>query len=685
MNGAESLLETLARGGVELCFMNPGTSEIHLVAALDAVPRLRAVPCLFEGVASGAADGYARMAGKPACTLFHLGPGLSNALANLHNAHRAQVPMVNIVGDHATFHRPHDPPLASDIEGIARPFCKWQRSTRLAEELGRDGADAVAAARTAPGQIATLIVPADMAWSESGRVAELPSIVAPQLPDETRIREAARLLRNGVPTAIILGSGTTIGAPQMTAARIAAATGATLIAPFAFARIERGAGRPPIERIAYLTEQALRQLAEFQQIVLVGAPEPVAFFGHPSRPSRLAPQGCEIFTLAKPDEDCAGALESLADALNATRAEPMLQGLERPAAPQGEVTLASIAAAAGAALPEHAIVIDESITSGRGLMAATRGAPPHDWLVNPGGSIGLGLPLALGAAMACPDRPIICFEGDGSLMYTLQALWTAARESLAVTAVVFANRSYAILEGELAALGTNPGPRAQAPLRLAPPDIDFTGLSKSLGVRASRVTSLEEFATALRRGIASRAPNLIEVPLQPFVSTRGLDRAASGCPVVEPAKIENFLVAHVLEQFAAECRASAGGAIENDRFCPVEPAIVIGGRRIGPTFEHAARNVDCACHLAARLDFWRVAYIDDERPVLRDQRLRFLACDARNRLVRRFHHLSDSGRHALFSPPGHSCARPFSRGRSNNGTGTVAAGLRLPSTRCSAK
>ena len=514
MNGAESLLGSLVAGGIEVCFMNPGTTEIHLVEALDRVGGLRDVTCLFEGVASGAADGYARMLGKPACTLFHLGPGLSNALANLHNACRARIPMVNIVGDHATFHRPLDPPLAADIEALARPFSKWLKSADNAKNLGREGAEAIAAARTAPGRIATLIVPSDAAWSEGGSVAQAIAPPQPVLPAGSQIENAARLLRNGQRTAILLGAHTTQAPALIAAGRIAAATRAKLFAPFAFARIERGTGRVPVERIAYVTEQAVAQLAEFRQLILVGAPEPIAFFGHPARPSRIVPEDCRIFSLAAPDEDCGGALAALSDALDARPTAPLLQSAaESQPAPRGEFTLNGLAQAIAATLPENAIVVDESITSGRGMMTATRGAPPHDYLVNTGGSIGLGTPLALGAAIAAPDRPVLCLEGDGSFMYTLQALWTAARESLAVTTVIFANRTYQILKGELAGLGTNPGPRAAAALDIAPPPIDFVGLSKNLGVPALRVTDLELFVTALRRGLASREPNLIEVPL----------------------------------------------------------------------------------------------------------------------------------------------------------------------------
>jgi acetolactate synthase-1/2/3 large subunit len=513
VNGAESLIRTLTQGGVDTCFMNPGTSEMHFVAALDAVPEMRGVPCLFEGVASGAADGYARMAGKPASTLFHLGPGLSNALANMHNAGRARVPMVNIVGEHASFHRQYDAPLTSDIEAIARPFSRWLRTTASSGEVGRDCAEAIAAARTAPGRIATLILPADAAWNDGGRIAAVP--VIPQAPSvaASAVDRAAAALKNGKSTAIILGPHLTEGATLVVAARIAAATGAKLLAPFAFTRISRGAGLPSVTRIPSVTDSAIELLREFDQLILVGAAPPAAFFGHQTRASLLAREDCEIHGFAGPDDDCAGALASLADAVHANNAEPKLQGAERPALPTGEITLAGLAATVAALLPENAIVVDESVTSGRNMMAATKGAAPHDWLVNTGGSIGIGLPMAVGAAVACPDRPVLCLEADGSAMYTLQALWTAARESLNITTVVFANRAYAILKGELAGLGGNPGPRALEMLDIGRPDIDWVSLSKSLGIPARRVMSLDEFAGALGRGFMSDGPNLIEIPL----------------------------------------------------------------------------------------------------------------------------------------------------------------------------
>jgi acetolactate synthase I/II/III large subunit len=514
MNGAESLVRSLVAGGVDTCFANPGTSEIHVVAALEGVPEIRCVLGLFEGVVTGAADGYARMAEKPACTLLHLGPGLGNGLANLHNAGRAHVPIVNIVGQHATNHLQYDTPLTSDIEGIARPCSKWLRTSRATSELGRDTVEAIMAARTAPGQIATLIIPADVAWGEGGNVPEIPAApIAPMPPGET-IERVAAMLRSGVRTAILIAGGGLYGEGLKAAGQIAAATGAKLFAPYPITRLERGAGVAGVERIHYILEQAVDQLKEFHQLILVGAQAPVAYFAYPGKNAVLTSPQCEIHTLANPGEDCTGSLQALALALGANR-KPLPEGHgARPAAPTGPITLAGISAAVGALLPENAIVVDESMTSGRGLMAATKGSPRHDWLTNTGGSIGIALPLAVGAAVACPSRRVLCLTADGSAMYTLQGLWTMARESLNVTTVVFANRDYAVLKREFSSLGIgDPGRRAASMFEIGRPDLDWVHLAKGMGVPATRATSLDDFVEALRRGLASEGPTLIEVPL----------------------------------------------------------------------------------------------------------------------------------------------------------------------------
>lgn len=514
MNGAESLIRTLVAGGVNACFTNPGTSEMHIVSALDRVPEMRSVLGLFEGVVTAAADGYARMAEKPACTLLHLGPGLANGVANLHNASRAQVPIVNIVGQHPAHHLRYDAPLNSDIEGIARPYSKWLRTSSSAPELGRDAADAIIAARSAPGQIATLIVPADAAWTDGGAVAQTPNIPPAPLPSQQSIDRAASMLRAGSPAALLLSGDALYGDGLRSAGRVASATGAKLLSPYPITRVGRGAGVPPVERIPYTANQANELLKNFRQIILVGAAAPISYFAYPGKSGELTPPECEVHTLARPGENYRGALEALVDALSARGTEPIAMKANRPAVPTGEITLPGLAAAVSAVLPEGAIVVDESMTSGRGMMAACAGAPPHDWLGNTGGSIGIALPLAVGAAVACPSRRVLCLSADGSGMFTLQALWTMAREELNISTVVFANHAYAILQREFSALGVGaPGPQAAELFDIGRPSLDWVLLAEGMGVPARRVTSIEEFANALREGFESDGPRLIEVPL----------------------------------------------------------------------------------------------------------------------------------------------------------------------------
>lgn len=514
MNGAEALVRTLVAGDVKTCFTNPGTSEIHLVAALDRTPEMRCVLGLFEGVVTGAADGYARMTGKPACTLLHLGPGLGNGLANLHNASRAQVPLINIVGQHATYHLHHDTPLTSDIEGIARPYSKWLRTSSAASEIGKDAVGAIIAARTASGQIATLIVPADVAWSEGGSTAALPQLPRAPLPAAESIERAAIMLRSGLRTAILLSGNGLYGKGLAAAGRIAAVTGAKLFAPYPVTRVERGAGLPPVERVAYVLEQGVEQFKEFRQLILVGAAAPMAYFAYPGKSSSFTSPDCEIHTLAAASEDVVGALVAVTEALSIHDVQPPAQRTERPALPEGEITLPGLAAVVGALLPQNAVVVDESMTSGRGMMGATKGASPHDWLGNTGGSIGIALPLAVGAAVACPGRQVLCLTADGSAMYTLQALWTMAREGLQVTTVVFANRSYAVLKREFLYLGVGePGPRALDMFEIGRPDLDWVQLAKGMGVPGTRISSLGGFAKTLREGFESDGPMLIEVRL----------------------------------------------------------------------------------------------------------------------------------------------------------------------------
>jgi acetolactate synthase-1/2/3 large subunit len=510
MNGAQALIRTLVDSGVDVCFTNPGTSEMHFVAAVDAVPEMRSVLCLFEGVATGAADGYGRMVDRPASTLLHLGPGLGNGLANLHNARRAHTPLVNIVGDHATYHKKFDAPLESDIDSVAVTVSGWVRRCRRTEDLATDAAEAVAAAMGPPGQVATLILPADTSWTEGASPAPAPKPARPAPVGEHTLRKIAGALRSGEPCALLLG-GRALRVPALEAAsRIAAATGAKLLAETFPTRLERGAGIPAVERLGYLAEFATAQLTGMRHLILVDSRAPVSFFAYPGRPSALVPEGCDVHELAGGCDDVVAALAELADHV-AGGVDPVPAAATRPDRPSGALSGETLAAAVGAVLPEGAIVVDEANTSGLWVAGATAGAPPHDWLTLTGGAIGFGMPVATGAAVACPDRPVVNLQADGSALYTLQALWTQARQGLDVTTVMFNNRSYAVLNMELSRVGAgSPGPKALEMLDLSGPDLDFVSLAHGMGVPATRATTAEELTTMLEQAIAEPGPHLID-------------------------------------------------------------------------------------------------------------------------------------------------------------------------------
>lgn len=511
MNGAESLVRTLVDAGVEVCFANPGTSEMHFVAALDQVNGIRCILGLFEGVVTGAADGYARMAEKPAVTLLHLGPGLGNGIANLHNAKKAGTAIVNIVGEHASWHIEHDAPLTADIEGLAWPVSHWVRTAASSQSLAADGATAVAAASAWPGHIATLIVPANTAWEAADDPASLPSITGPADVSTTRIEQIAEALQNGVTTCLVLGGHCLDAAALEYASRIAQKTGATLLAETFKARFARGAGRVAITPIPYPVDQATDLLKGFKQVITVGAKPPIAFFAYPDTPSQLYAPDATLHALARPDENGLQALIDLTQKLDAGQLEPALQ------ARQPNISLDNAPLEAEAVfkvlaneLPENAIIVDESITAGRDSQLITQGAAAHDWLQICGGSIGDGLPVATGAAIACPDRRVIALEGDGSGMYCLQALWTQAREKLDVTNIIFANGSYAILKHELKNVQAQSGPVALSMMELNRPALDWVALAQGMGVDAIKATTVEEFSAALIASLSTPGPFLIE-------------------------------------------------------------------------------------------------------------------------------------------------------------------------------
>lgn len=516
MNGAEALVSTLSSAGIDVCFANPGTSEMQLVAAIGASDKMRPVLGLFEGVVTGAADGYGRMAGKPAATLLHLGPGLANGLSNIHNARRARTPMVNIIGDHAWYHRGLDAPLSSDIEGVARPFHKWIRVVDRPDSVGADTVSALRSACSGVRGPVALVVPADIAWTQGAVAAqcELPKDRAK--PSAERVGAIARSLIGAGSAAMLLLSGAGMSARgQRAAGRIRAKTGCRLVADTFVARAARGAGNVMVPRLPYFAEQAVEYLRSVEHLVLIETKAPVAFFAYPDKPSTFAAPGTAIHTLASPDEDGCAALEALADALGAPAEPADIAPAKLPDAPKrGALDGTALAAAIARNLPEGAVVIDEGVTGGFFVNALLPTAAPHEVLDLTGGSIGYGLPAATGAAVAVPDRKVVCLEGDGSAMYTIQALWTQAREQLDVVTVILANRSYAILNFEMMRVGAqNPGPKALSMLSIGDPTLGFAEIARGMGVEAARATTSEEFTDLFAAAMRRKGPFLIEAVL----------------------------------------------------------------------------------------------------------------------------------------------------------------------------
>ena len=511
MNGAQSLVQTLLDAGVDTCFANPGTSEMHFVAALDESARMRCVLGLQENVVTGMADGYFRIARKPACTLLHCGPGLANGLGNLHNARRARSGILNIVGDQATYHRPHDAPLTADTEALARTVSAWVRTSTRSVDVGRDAVAAVQAARQMPGQVATLILPSDASWDAGGVVAAPLEPLPPPLLDPHAIENAARALRSGRPVLILLAGNAVLDEGQRWAWHIAQATGATLMADFVNAHVARGRGRLQLERVPYNTDLAVAALARFEHIVLVNAKAPVGFFAYPGKPSTQYSPAAQLHVLSRPDQDAVAALRALAELLGAPGASMPDPG-PRPEAAHGAPTPEGLARTVAALMPEHAIVSDESVSYGRGFYRHSHAAPPHDWLHLAGGAIGDGLPVATGAALgARGQRRVISLQADGSAMYSLQALWTQARERLPCTTIILSNRRYNILIGEYKDVGATPGPTAMRMLDLADPNLGWVQLAQGMGVEAARAETMEECARLMQASFARSGPFLIEL------------------------------------------------------------------------------------------------------------------------------------------------------------------------------
>lgn len=510
MNGAQSLVHSLLKSGVDVCFANPGTSEMHFVAALDRVPGMRCVLGLQENVVTGAADGYWRIKGTPAVTLLHCGPGLANGLAGLHDARRAHSGIVNCVGDQATYHRIFDAPLTADTEGFARGVSAWVRTSTKASEVGQDVASAVQAARTSPGQVATMICPSDTCWDEGGVVADALPVPAMPQAEMHAIGNAAKVLREKQNVLILLGGPTALTeAAQLQAQRIIAHTGAHILAETSNAKIERGQGRMQLDRVPYPPDLAIARLKGYEHLILVGSKAPVGFFAYPNHPSIHYPPGASMTVLTRQEQDAVAALTALADELGAPKVSMPHNG-PKPELPRGAPSSEGLAMVIAALMPEGAIIMDESVTYGRGLSPLTHCAPKHDWLQNRGGAIGYGFPVATGAAIAGGGRRVISLQADGSGMYTVQALWTQARERLPITTIVLSNRKYQILIGEYQNVGANPGPTAMQMLDLGNPDIDWVKLANGMGVEAAKASTLEELADLVAQSLAQDTPFLIE-------------------------------------------------------------------------------------------------------------------------------------------------------------------------------
>ncbi|MDR5798164.1 acetolactate synthase large subunit [Caballeronia sp. LZ008] len=511
LNGAESLVRTLLACGVDTCFANPGTSEMHFVGALDRIPGMHCVLGLQENVVTGMADGYYRIARKPASTLLHCGPGFANGIANLHNARRARAGIVNIVGDQATYHRPFDAPLTADTEGLARAVSHWVRTCTDVRGVGRDAAAAVQAARSFAGQVATLILPADLSWGIGGKVASPLPDLRPPAVDPHAIETAARILRSARRALILLADQAVLAPAQKLAWRVAAATGATLLASNTNAHLARGHGRLPLERVPYDTTLAIDALGQYEHIILVNATAPVAFFAYPGKPSAQFAPGTQIHVLSRPDQDAQEALQALLEELDAPDAA--FPTARAPSTvPSGPPTPEGLGQMLAALMPEDAIVSNESLTFGRALHGPTHGAPAHDWLNLSGGAIGDGLPVATGAAIAAKRaRRVISLQADGSAMYSLQALWTQARENLPCTTVLLNNRKYNILIGEYRNVGATPGETAMSMLDLSNPDLDWVKLANGMGVEAARATTLEGCAELMKRSFRQAGPFLIDL------------------------------------------------------------------------------------------------------------------------------------------------------------------------------
>jgi acetolactate synthase I/II/III large subunit len=515
VNGAELTMKTALKAGVKVCFTNFGTTEIPLARSFDTEPGIKPVLGLFEGVCTGAADGYGRMLDKPALTLLHLGPGFANGIANLHNAKRAKTPIVNVVGEHATSHIPLDAPLAMDIEALAGTLAGWHRTNQSPLELSRDMSDALEAA--AFGQIATLIIPNDYQQAEidDTEIATAHFVFDPV--DEKMISSGVRFFRKYHKVALILGGRALRQSGLQTAARIKNVTGCDLLTDNLPGYIDRSPELPEVARIPYFPEPAIKMLSQYEAAVIVGTKEPVSFFGYRGVRGKMLADDQPRIIISSKRQNPAEALNCLADALGTTKSgeQPKTLHTQRPALAGGVLTAEKACQTLAAIQPEGAIIIDEGVTSVSNYYQISSHLPRHSLLTIAGGSIGYGPPCSVGAAVACPDRPVIAIQADGSAMYTIQALWTQAREKLNITTLICSNRRYNILKVEIERAGiTGIGPFLKSLYELDNPSLNWVKMGEAMGVPGVAVNTAEQLAEELKAALSSKGPHLIEMELE---------------------------------------------------------------------------------------------------------------------------------------------------------------------------
>ncbi len=513
MMGAQWMLKSAAAAGIEVCFANPGTTELPFVAAMDRATEIRPLLGLFEGVCSGAADGYYRIRRKPAMTLTHLGPGFANAIANFHNARRARSAIFNVIGEHMSWHVAADPPLASDIESLARPVSAgvWRADTPATLHNATVGALQGLQQR---GGIQTLILPMDL--QEDPVQHSIAAPVAAQAAadyDAAAVATVAADITAGRKVLLYLGADALGEAALRRLARLAALPNVELVGETFPAASEHGRGLPAIKRLVALAEKAHPYLLGFERVAVLAAEPPVAFFGARGLPSHLG-DPARMATVCGPGGRVAEALEELLARVRPAAAPASTVQRVSDTDLGESLTPESASRVVAAHLPANAIVSAEGATLGFPFNALASQAERHTTIVLTGGAIGQGLPSAFGASVAAPDRKVVALQSDGSALFTIQALWSMAREGSDVVVILASNQRYNILINEMSRNGyALTSPPVRDLLNLARPAVDWQALSTSFGVPSNRVESVSALRRAFQAALAERGPRLIEVVL----------------------------------------------------------------------------------------------------------------------------------------------------------------------------